>query len=156
MIIIEGMDNSGKSTLVQRLAEDLKLCKVATYHKPSSFKMIQEYDSWLTSSPQPIIMDRHPMISDLVYGKVLRGFSYVTEEQSKAWAAKHKIIYCRPPTSFILNFGERDQLEGVKENALKLMLMYEMYMEDIEHIIYDHTNYEGVKNALERYLRSPI
>jgi tRNA uridine 5-carbamoylmethylation protein Kti12 len=155
MIIVEGMDNTGKSTLVQHLAEKFKLCKVATYHKPQSLVMIHDYDFWLSLCPQPLILDRHPAISDLIYGNVLRGISYITERESRAWSKDHLIIYCRPAADIILkSFEDRPQLGGVKENLLKLLLFYDTYMEDIKHVFYDHTNLKGVENAIREYLQS--
>lgn len=155
MVIVEGMDNTGKSTLVQLLAEEFKLCKVATYCKPKSLEMIHDYDFWLNLSPQPVIMDRHPAISDLIYGESLRGMSYISEKESLAWAKDHLIIYCRPDLDKIQEtFDERPQMRGVKENLLRLLTFYETYMEVVNHVLYDHNNLDEVKHAVREYLQS--
>lgn len=156
MVIIEGMDNSGKSTLAQILSEEFHMCLVKTYQKPSSTVGIYKYDEWLESCPQRIIMDRHPMISDFIYGRVLRGFSYIDERISQDWSKNHLIIYCRPSEEIILDFGTRNQMKGVVEQAIKLLLTYDMYMETISHIRYDFSNYGEITNAIRNHLQSSV
>ncbi len=154
IFVVEGMDNTGKTTLVQRLAEELNLCRVSTYCKPKLQEHIWDYDAWLRCCPQPLIMDRHPYVSELVYGSVLNRAPLVTEAQTRKWAESRiaKIIYCRPPNENVLNFGDRPQMGGVVQNAVKLLTMYDMLFETVPHIQYHWGNYEEVKNAIAAYL----
>lgn len=151
-VVIEGMDNQGKSTLVQKLAHDLKTCKVATYRKPKCLADVQDYSEWLRKCPFPLILDRHPLISELIYGTVLGRGAIVTEDYSRRELAREGIlvVHCRPMQAPL--FDEREQMEGVIENAAKLYLMYDSFMETIPHTIYNWLNYEEVRDVVAAHL----
>lgn len=78
MIIVEGPDGTGKSNLVRRLAEDTGL---PVHERASSSREGPVADLWrwvcrdvYTWDVQPLaIYDRHPMISEYVYGPITRG-----------------------------------------------------------------------------------
>ena len=75
MIIVEGPDNSGKSTLIQALASQLKLPMARTYRMPQTEEDIQRWHNWANAAPHPLILDRHPAISDLIYSPLQQKYT---------------------------------------------------------------------------------
>lgn len=125
MIIIEGMDNSGKTTLARTLAAHFAWPLV---HSPGYYsKMVSWAKSTLTIRGSRVY-DRHPCISEQVYGPILRDKDeFKTLEGKKVLKLFVKInplvIYCKPPDSVIVNdMGE--QMEGVKNSAFHLIMAY--------------------------------
>jgi GTPase SAR1 family protein len=101
MIIVEGPDGSGKSTLVNRLSFDLNL---ESYHmggKPrSGLEVLKRAAKSTFLLTQPCVQDRSTLISECVYGWALRDTSpYLDWREVKALlrALNPVIIYCRPP-----------------------------------------------------------
>src|SRR5687767_10954920 len=110
MLIVEGPDNSGKSTLVRRLAEDAKLLLIAQKRKPRNR---DEYFDFLNrmiplAKCWPTVFDRWSRISESVYGPIIRGRSIFTDRDLEVARAapmlaglKPLLIYCRPSDSSI-------------------------------------------------------
>ena len=151
MIIVEGCDNTGKSTLVQKLSGDLKLLTINNRRRPESIS-----DSWdylyavaPLAARFPTIADRWQPISEPIYGPICRNtqiFSLreieLQHEYLTSWDALKKptLIFCRPPLDRILQFGTREQMEGVIDNARRIVSAYDTEMARLEH----HTNYFNI------------
>lgn len=157
LIICEGMDNSGKSTLVAKLQLDLD----APIVKPPSWnrifklgkKAITVYADWLQLEHYQakyidIIMDRHPLISTFVYEPVL--FNSNSLKTHPAYQtlktvfqdSKPLIVYCRPSDETIRNFGERDQMAGVVDHAPALTCAYDLLMDRYRRDGFNVINYD--------------
>jgi len=97
MIVIEGPDASGKSTLAKYLSEMLDV-RVYTSEGPPRFpgdlpERIKKYNML----PSHTICDRHPCVSDLIYAKAFNRHTDVTSQHtSEFYAHNHIIIYCDP------------------------------------------------------------
>mgnify|MGYP000844624393 CR=1 FL=1 len=79
------------------------------------------------------ILDRLSLISEPVYGEVLRGKQTITQEMwyllwNRFLELEPIIIYCRPHSKRILEFGERGQMDGVIDNAPSLLGAYDALM----------------------------
>ena len=153
MIIIEGCDNTGKSTLILSLATDLRMATARSTGRPGSERAIQDYHSWCEDCPQKLILDRHPALSDLVYGSLLRNHTHSDLGLAHRVVEDHFLIYCRPPTSKVIaNILDREQMEGVTANAIKLLQGYDDLMSLLQpDFTYDYTQpdaYEELKNAI--------
>jgi hypothetical protein len=177
LIICEGMDNSGKSTLVSKLHEDLDIPII----KPPSFNKIWakgedavcDYILWLIdlceqSKNMNFIMDRHPIISTAVYEPVLFGRNNL--ESHFFWPVlKHEfekcqpfIVYCRPSNETIKNFGNRAQMKGVIDHADALINQYDViidnryYLKDFCRIFFfdweEIEEYDILLNVLRTWL----
>lgn len=158
MVIVEGMDNSGKSTLANYLGEkfDLKIIK-RSGPPASSESFLLETLSFLVLNPEAIF-DRHPIISEGVYAPVLRGIN-VFETEGTTWEfwmdrlqqCNPLIIYCRPPDEKILCFHpDLPQMDGVEQNARRLIDRYDKLMDRIEKrgfLIIRH-NFDQLINTL--------
>lgn len=150
-VVLEGFDGCGKTTLQQRLCEDLRTVKLATYRKPYCRQDVLDYTAWITQCPFNVIIDRHPYVSELIYGSVLNRAPLVTQSETETWADSTLVVYCRPPEPQLYS---QPQMEGVIENASRLMLQYDYLFEVLPHITYDWTNYEYIRNTIAAYLSS--
>lgn len=144
MIIVEGMDNTGKTTLVEKLKTEFELEPVRSPGpKPyrELFEFVDKYASAMeevrskqgTTKDYPFIHDRFPIFSDRVYGAVLRKINPFEELDEGRWLVERirkvgaVVIYCRPQrTEKILSFEDgRKQMDGVEENAKRLLEVYD-------------------------------
>jgi hypothetical protein len=100
-----------------------------------------EVFEFLVLNPQ-VVMDRHPIISEMVYGPILRGKSIFENNYQKGeellyldtssyyvrkLISNHPlIIYCRPPIEKILSFSDdHPQMDGIKDWARNLISRYD-------------------------------
>lgn len=142
MIIVEGMDNSGKTTLIKKLAEVFGE-RVQVIKPPGPFRSSGELNGWLDRDIELIqkgkekftIYDRYPILSEPIYGPEIRKHSMITGAQVEKALDKLQmadtptlVIYCRPHNDSIHNFGEREQMEGVIDNAHAMIKSYDHMM----------------------------
>lgn len=168
MIIIEGMDNTGKSTLAKKLNEQFGLRIIKRSGPPKdNGEFLLDTLSFLVLNPQAIF-DRHPIISEGIYGPILRDVN-VFETEGTTWefyidrmvTNNPLIIYCRPPTEKVLCFKPNSQMSGVEENAKRLLQKYDALIGRLESrralvIKYDFTQLVAdvpIEFAVESYLR---
>ena len=151
-IIVVGMDNTGKTTLVNQLSEYFK-CESIKSLGPgySRQEMIEEVKRKL-ELPGIKILERFSILEECVYGKVLRNNQKFTLDDMD-WIRDYDfvIIYCRPDDDVIYNFGDREQMVGVIEERDKLVkefddLMIEVARRGFVVIPYDwtKTNYGSI------------
>lgn len=107
MIIVEGPDGAGKSTLVTRLAKELKL-PVADKVVASDTTALTDLAEWTVANVnkgfQPMIFDRHRLISEPIYGPILKprqdehfgDMSWLSQQLWMFYALKPIIIYALP------------------------------------------------------------
>jgi len=143
MIIVEGMDGTGKTTLVQQLAHRLgvqpekfvgSLGPSDDYRLVLVDRTISEIHELEIASRErrPIkrLYDRFPLISEAVYGPVLRGRNcfggLYYPLRSRLLALKTVIIYCRPNREVIwANVQQGPQMSGVLEHFGELLDAYD-------------------------------
>lgn len=146
-IVIEGMDGSGKTTLVNQLMEHYgdSAHLVPGYNRQPDPK--PKIDQWwmeqLSKNPhgKVVIHDRF-FYPEFVYGPVLRGF--VTGDEStisyvqEFLRANAFLIYCRPPIEVLKKGIEVEvQMEGVKNMFNDLLVAYD------HMIIREGPHYQG-------------
>lgn len=170
-VIVEGMDNTGKTTLIQRIIRDYargySSAKVSLGPNCSE----REQRAWLETSLEQIkqcpkdllIFDRFLPICDTVYGNVLRGGSLwnIKDDIIKELLDKYNplIIYCRPDMDKIIGFEDgREQMEGVEENARLLVETYDKTMDYLislgyQVITYDY-DFDLDKTIIENKIKS--
>lgn len=148
IIIATGMDNTGKTTLCNKLTLqsgwDLK-------KSPGPGLSVENKRKWTLHAlgEDQVIYDRFLPIEELVYGVVLRqgrDIPYTKEEVIELLSkAEVKIIYTRPTRDKIFDFGSRPQMPGVIFEAASLLNQWDTVMEElfkagIEVIKYDYEN----------------
>ncbi len=143
LIIVEGPDNSGKSTLIQALAAQLRLPMARTYRMPQTEEDIQHWHNWANAAPYPLILDRHSAISDLIYSPLVRNTSGASSLRlASACRNGHYLIYCRPHWDTIAaTYNEREQLGGTHEKLTDLIRAYDNLMDELDpNFIYNWEN----------------
>mgnify|MGYP001305073325 CR=1 FL=1 len=144
MIIIEGMDGSGKTSLAQKLSfrlGDVPIKRLVTSGGPTYYDLLvertratlTELRNQVTRNQRPVVIyDRFPLISEAVYGTILRGRNSFGDEWTTLidllLALDPVVIYCRPRIDLILqNIRETadDQMDGVVSKALELITAYD-------------------------------
>lgn len=112
MIIIEGPDGSGKSTLIRQLSKDLAL-PIAPKVVSSDTKPLVDLDKWtelnLNAGFQEVLFDRHRLISEPIYGPATRSQQHVrfmdlgwmSEMMGRFYGLDPIIIYCLPPLNIV-------------------------------------------------------
>lgn len=115
MIILEGPDGSGKTTLKDQLLEDMPKLFQAHRHTDSMGprtnlkRWVEDELSWPGVLPCTIY-DRHPLISEPIYGPMLRGNlapgfrndTWYMTQWRKLIMKNPLIIFCLPPLEIVL------------------------------------------------------
>lgn len=142
MIVVEGVDGSGKSNLVKKLTQELKL----PVHERACTSVGGPVDNlfeWasndvLTWNCQPLsIYDRHPFISEYVYGPIIRGtidpgfLSLAAKYHTQKFYRNALVIHCDPGMDEVsknIRHSGDGQMGKVSENADALYLTYASLM----------------------------
>lgn len=139
MIIVEGPDNSGKTTLARKLAQLLELLYMNNRRLPKQVKDVSKYleRCLLMDQHFPVILDRLSLISEPIYGPICRQVNLLdlpTQDQLLRHLHPHKplIIYCRPPRDEILADNGREQMDGVVAYGPKLLEVYDQTMDRLQ------------------------
>lgn len=158
MIIVEGCDNTGKSTLVARIASDLKIMAITSRSRPRSIEDIAQYTAEMTllSCKYPTVFDRWQPISESIYGPVCRNTQLIDDEAQTAldWVTSFVnplVIYCRPPLAAVVKtIHAREQMEGVVDRVEDLYNGYDERMREVAQVMavmvhdYTTTTYEDL------------
>jgi len=127
VIIVEGPDGSGKSTLVTTLAQKLRL-PVAGKVVGSDTQPLVNIRDWTEDNVargfQPVIFDRHRLISEPIYGPAMRkrqdadfyDLTWLSNMMWQFYTAKPIIIYCLPD---ILTVRENVLREDTDNSAVR-------------------------------------
>lgn len=150
MVIFTGMDNSGKTTIAEKMSKDLNLPLVKSIG-PNHTK--DEKHIWFLDQmtrekayPESVIFDRFLPFEEMVYGKVLRGdpvYSLDDPYMKSLKDLKPTIIYTRPSSETIFNWDDRPQMAGVivqKEELLRAWddLMWKLLALGWDVRVYDY------------------
>lgn len=133
LAVIEGPDGSGKTTLINTLKRNLgeHFLVLQRSCPPKELHEIMEVLHWIRhrSPTQKIVMDRHPGISEPVYGPLFRGHSLLEKmPPSLVLDDIDFMIYCRPPLDRILdnvNKSRAIQMSGVTDRTTELVAAYD-------------------------------
>lgn len=139
ILIIEGCDGSGKTTLALKLSEDLhgvyintKIVPPRLHHlwgQMESLRYIQQHYSPF------VIADRCHGISDQIYAPIIRQTvpDFSPSEARMAMGNSNVVIHCDPGTLAVMRNVEATsptQMPGVYENTLALHNAYREYFRD--------------------------
>lgn len=132
-VVLMGVDNSGKTTLSKNLIEALGLegydfKYVPPLGKAPLEKQLNRLDKILFNGDN-LIIDRLPLIEEEVVGRVIRNRSNFDKVNKAKIFEYYKnidvIIWCNPPLGVVTNWGDRFQMEGIKDNVEQLYYGYE-------------------------------
>jgi len=138
-IIVLGMDNTGKTTLVEQLADEYSCNHIKSLGPGYTKEEMREEMLRKLNIEDLVILERFSIFEELVYGPILRGVSKFDKEDIEEIRKYDPIIiYCRPRNEVIFNFGDREQMKGVIEEKEKLVEAWDQLIADLK-INYDFT-----------------
>lgn len=163
MIVLEGADNAGKTTLARRFSG------IPVYSAgPSPKNEEEEKDCLLaqaTRAIQPCVQDRLTCISQQVY----TGRMFETKLGSiLAQLIKTPtviIVYCRPPdrvlmdlsTHTVKSYDTEEHLKVIMDNQHTFIDRYDALMSTIPHVLYDWTDPDiDVNGFIKRLIDSQL
>ena len=145
VIIVEGPDESGKTELVNKLAAHYIGSRIVKSPAGRSTTWQDEWSYWAeelarSNAKVPLILDRTPEISELVYGSVVRGSSRVLRPRNvfETWQflTNISVVFCLPgiydpKSEHISPFGN-----SVNQYLEKIYGAYEV----LYHLLYQGRN----------------
>ncbi|MEG1008965.1 MAG: hypothetical protein RSF67_03970 [Clostridia bacterium] len=163
MVIIEGIDGVGKTTLVDYFVQN-GMNKFHFDYDSKNMDLITKYMNILKFETQQLILDRS-FISEMVYGPVIRGKCKLTIEDYKDLLIQYEkvgtsIIYLSAPKEILLSRRKNDSndfeviknfYDELSEYYLRLMSFSKDYIEVLE-IDTDIYNREEVQEKAKRLL----
>jgi len=168
LLVVEGLDGTGKTTLAKRLSQEtgMEYVKLVKDTKDVNFAEKLKNDTFealetAESGERQLIYDRFPLISEAVYGPVLRGKNALGDLYYPLWerflSLKPIIIYCRPLRETIwanLIGSLNNQMDGVWKNRDELLRVYDQFfaqlMENLQQtkiLVYDYVARTFYTNA---------
>jgi len=140
-IIVEGMDNSGKSTLGQALADYMDLIVQESEGPPIDADEINARVDRYEGMTDRLFV-RHPVISNAIYGQVREEGDIITEGRRMIfYEQKHTIIYCDAGTRGLGAHVQKahdteKHLEDITNNYNKLLYLYRQWAAEHAHFVY--------------------
>lgn len=136
MLIVEGPDGAGKTTLVNRLSKELDMYvmpRVVSKDAEAMVDLVNWVHEDVTSGIKRALYDRHRLISEPIYGPVLRGrmepgfdnIRWLKDYQRKFRELQPFVIFCLPPLEQVLK-----NVDGDTDNAVvggQIELIYWLY-----------------------------
>lgn len=161
LIVIEGPDGAGKSTLIEQLRANSSqyYVIVRSGHPPS----LEAHDRFVLGvralsyivKPEHVLCDRHQAISERVYTPLLRRVAFNPPGLLRSWEEIDIVVYCRPQVLTILrNSKAQRQMEGVGDSLARIVGAYDQTMAVVEQhtrvIKYDFeaTTVDQLKGAI--------
>lgn len=158
MIILEGPDGGGKTSLATALSKKLEL-PIAERVVSKETEALTDLRQWtndnLKEGFQEVIFDRHRLISDPIYRAVfgkhnprLYDPGWLTEALRKFKVIEPIIIFCMPPLEVIVlnltddgdNIVVANDIERIYYSYVALWSQMQAYSEWASLVWYDYTN----------------
>jgi len=174
VIIVEGPDGAGKTTLIQKLQYDFPYVMIHPRFCTSkggpveelSVAVYNDYAEQARSRSRSVLYDRHPIISEYIYGHDIPGRQVDPEFLTGGMAIiagriidAALVVWCRPPLSILqLNLDPEHEMPGVYENIAQIYESYQMreLMWPGRQVRYDFTDQESywaVRATVGKYIR---
>lgn len=149
IIIVEGCDGSGKTTLAMDLAKRMRAVFLKC-ERPQEGVDLMRFDYLLQTATVysgVVVADRHVAISEPIYGMICRGKHDLKEKEIEECLSRvSHIVYCRPSSDQIKHsIGVHDHMEGVVDNLPKIIVAYD------DFFLSKHTWRRGFGPAVHRY-----
>lgn len=143
-IILEGFDNSGKSTLAKRLGLPI----IHAGGAPKTDEQLQQYlADQAKYADRAVVLDRVSCISHQVYGNNMLNSNLMRHLKDFTQNDHVVLVYCRPPVEIMTNFTSHivkdhdsiEHLEDIMQNAQTYIDRYDGIMAYVSHVKYDYT-----------------
>jgi hypothetical protein len=157
-IILEGPDNAGKTTLANALAKEIGWPIKHKEGRPKTWILLLEKLRKYEAVDR-MIVDRHPIISQSVYGLVARNDpSIPTDFMDRFFERRDLIIYCRCISTQLEGHEPSDSdtpehLKAIEENYQKILNVYDNWAAVACNIVYvDYDQMPGVIAMVKGYI----
>lgn len=176
MIIVEGPDGGGKTTLINNTLVERTGLPVAPRVVSKDAEAMTDLVKWTEENVrqgwQDVIYDRHRLISEPIYGPILRE-RFEQRFDNPEWLHEmffelyHRvqplIIYCLPPFSVVWKNVRNDDENKVVQDKQNIRAIYGAYLNRAmlegvlykDAFIYDYTDTQAAK-YLQNYLVSMV
>lgn len=158
-IVIFGCDNSGKTTLANNLSKELDAVVLKPLGPADLKTQMKHLDNCLLME-ESIIFDRFPPIEEEVCGNVFRlknNFLNCPEDSLKFYYDSIDLfIFCNPSISSVVNWGEREQMKGVKENVPQLISGYIKKFLELRSKNCKVVEYNWEKDSIEKIIKEVV
>lgn len=138
LIVVEGMDNTGKTTLVEQLQQEFPQLKyrpsIGNKHDLSVIRAQAQDEAYSPDKLSMTLGDRSRLISEYIYqpllGKRDAAYSFDAYMEMIGFFARnhHLVIHCYRSTARIIDTWDEGQLEGVREHLSELSSQYDKVM----------------------------
>lgn len=145
MIVVEGPDGAGKTTLIEQITQELEI-PIAPRASASKEGPVIDLHGWTTRSLNqhirgvvPLqIHDRYPLLSEPIYGPLVRGAmrpGFGTPWFKDAWEAfiflRPIVVFCLPPVDEVVANVSKPpiQMDGVVMNIRAIYWQYYTLMQ---------------------------
>ena len=165
MIVVEGMDGSGKSGMVTRISEALQI-PIHARACTSAGGPVDKLYEWVTDDISSLqwqtfsVYDRHPLVSEYIYGPITRQVvddRFYTEHAFKLrqkFAPAVLIVFCDPgPDEVLKNVLASKHMPGVTEHASRLYYAYHTFMHywpGNRPVVWDYTQPHTHDSVIQR------
>lgn len=139
MIIVEGPDGSGKTTLIKQLAGVTQLPiapRVVSKDAEAQVDLVEWVEKNLQQGFQATLFDRHRLISEPIYGPILRSksepmfdnFIWLSNQLFSLYKMGPVIIYCLPPFGAVWESVRNDPDNKVVHDERTARAIYNLYV----------------------------
>lgn len=152
MIVVEGPDGSGKTTLIRHLARETGLPvapRVVSKNAEAMVDLKQWVEDNVNAGFQATIFDRHRLFSEPIYGPILRqhfepGFDdpdWFRTQLYSFYQARPVVIYCLPPFEVVWSNVEHDPENTVVNERRNMRAIWGAYLNKATtcDVLYGHT-----------------
>lgn len=152
LVIVEGPDGAGKSTLIQNLVALGGFVSAHTGGPPRDKQDLEDKLAKVATAldaagPDTLILDRHPAVSDPIYSKVTGSRSFATpgELGEQVGALNPVFVYCRGSADSMRgNISKSPKAHKPPEHLLKviqkhgeIVKLYDAFFAQTPHIRFD-------------------
>ncbi len=149
IVVVEGSDGAGKTTLIEHAREGQKeryFLTVRASRYPPDVKTAFQYLNWIKHQRDfDVVLDRTHFISDRIYGPLLRNEDLFKSLPVSFGIEGAIVIYARPPLDTIkLNLAKGFQMIGVLDSIDEIVKRYDEHMSILKQrgirvLTYDYT-----------------
>lgn len=162
-IAVFGCDNTGKTTLakylVEKISRENNIDELPIYQKslgPNKTKNQQEeFMNLKTSGKGIVIFDRFPIIEEMTSGVVLRKKNNFQDSSKESIEYFLRLIdcyiFCYPGLFEVIDWKNREQLDGVKENVLDLINEYNKFAFTLKEYGFNVIEYNYKADTLDSF-----
>jgi len=144
-IVVEGIDNSGKSTLIHHMLGSLPGYHIQPSEGPPKYEGETNVRVARYASHQRCVFDRHPAVSQMIYRTIRTGHdaSEIRDDLVKQfYDSKPLFIYCDPGArgmeghTFNSGVDTEEHLRQVREGYDTMLSLYRSWAIQHAHFIY--------------------